>query len=214
MNRTNYFALVNGGPVAWFWGYLIVCAGVLCQAAIFAEMASIQPIAGAQYYWTFKFAPESMKFFLTWLQGWMTWVSYVALLASCLNGVTTMVEGLIEFSDVSLGSGGWHSTVFNFAWVAFCADINIYAFPVVPWFELFSGILNIVLFFLFLVVLWVMSPRSSTNVFFETNMSSGWENYFLSANIGALSNIFILCCKSGPGPFIAPRQCVPVIRIE
>lgn len=126
----------------------------------------------------------------------MTWVSYVALLASCLNGVTTMVEGLIDFTDMSFGSGGWHTTLINFAWVAFCAGVNMYAFPLVPWFELLSGILNIILFFLFLVVLWVMSPRNSTNIVFESSISSGWDSYFVSANIGALSNIFLFCCES------------------
>lgn len=68
-----YFALNNGGPAAWFWSYIIVLAGVLCQAATFGEMASIQPIAGAQYYWTWNFSPPSCKRFLTWMQGWMTW---------------------------------------------------------------------------------------------------------------------------------------------
>lgn len=48
-----YFALANGGPAAWFFSYIIVSFGALCQTASFAEMASIQPIAGAQYYWTY-----------------------------------------------------------------------------------------------------------------------------------------------------------------
>lgn len=48
-----YFALANGGPAAWFFSYIVVSFGALCQTASFAEMASIQPIAGAQYYWTY-----------------------------------------------------------------------------------------------------------------------------------------------------------------
>lgn len=47
-----YYALQNGGPAAWLFSFVIVVFGALCQAASFAEMASIQPIAGAQYYWT------------------------------------------------------------------------------------------------------------------------------------------------------------------
>ncbi|KAH8195255.1 hypothetical protein TruAng_010579 [Truncatella angustata] len=132
-----YFALANGGPAAWFFGYFIISFGALCQAASFAELASIQPLAGAQYYWTHHFAPESSKLFLTWLQGWTTWIAYIALLASC--------------------------------------------------------ILNVCLFFVILVSVWVMTPkRNSADVFLITNVSTGWEgNYFVSANIGALSNIFL-----------------------
>lgn len=51
------------------------------------------------------------------------------------------------------------------------------------------------LLLVFLVVLWVMSPRNSTDVFFERNVSSGWDNYFVAANLGALSNIFLFCCE-------------------
>ncbi|KAK5746950.1 hypothetical protein LTR17_000581 [Elasticomyces elasticus] len=41
--------LYNGGPQALAWGILIVLAGALAQSASLAEMASAQPIAGAQY---------------------------------------------------------------------------------------------------------------------------------------------------------------------
>lgn len=58
-DRSMYFALYNGGPRAWFFSYIIVFTGVLFQAASLAEMASIQPVAGAQYHWTWV----SMLFF-------------------------------------------------------------------------------------------------------------------------------------------------------
>lgn len=48
-----YYAFLNGGPVAWLFNYIIVLVGVLAQAASFAELASIQPVAGAQYFWTY-----------------------------------------------------------------------------------------------------------------------------------------------------------------
>lgn len=54
-----YFSLFNGGPTAWFWSFIIVFLGVLTLAASLAELASIQPVAGAQYYWTYvsKYLP-------------------------------------------------------------------------------------------------------------------------------------------------------------
>lgn len=194
--RNMYFALVNGGPAAWFWSYIVVAFGALCQASTFAEMASIQPIAGAQYYWTWNFSPLRFRRFLTWIQGWATWTGYVALLASCINGNTTLFEGMIQLTYPGFESGGWHTTVINIATVGICAGVNLFAFWLVPWFELLTGILNVCLFVIFIVVLWVMSPRNSPNIFFETNIASGWDNYYVSANIGALSSIFLFCCKS------------------
>lgn len=36
-----------------------------------------------------------------------------------------------------------------------------------------------------------MAPRNSVDIFLQTNVSSGWDNYFVSANLGALSNIYL-----------------------
>lgn len=130
-----YFALANGGPAAWFWSYLIVAAGALSQAATFGELASIQPVAGAQYYWTWTFSPPKWRRFLTWIQGWFTWTGYVALLTSCLNGNTVVLEGIVQLGSPGYSPGGWHTTLIMFATVAFCAGVNLFAFWLVPWFE-------------------------------------------------------------------------------
>lgn len=136
-----------------------------------------------------------MKLFLTWLQGWITWTSYVAMLASAMNGNTVLLEATIQLEHPDYVNGGWHTTLIVFANLAFCAFVNIYVFRIVPWFELLAGILNVCLFFVFLVVLWVMAPRNSPDIFLTSNMSSGWDNYFVSCNIGALSNIFLFISK-------------------
>ena len=47
--RNLQATLINGGPRGLVWGILIVVTGALAQAASLAEMASAQPIAGAQY---------------------------------------------------------------------------------------------------------------------------------------------------------------------
>jgi amino acid transporter len=191
-----YFALANGGPAAWIFSYLVVAAGVLCQVATFSEMASIQPIAGAQYYWTWHFAPLALRRFLTWMQGWSTWTGYVALLASCLNGNTVILEGVIQLAHPEFETGGWRTTLIMITMVVFCAVINMYAFWLVPWFELLTGFLNVAIVLVIFVVLWAMAPRNNVDIFVQTNVSSGWDNYFVSANLGALSNIYLFICKS------------------
>ncbi|ROW17977.1 hypothetical protein VPNG_00211 [Cytospora leucostoma] len=186
-----YYAIVNGGPAGWFFSYIIVFFGVMCQAASLGELASIRPIAGAQYYWTFDFAPTPHRRFLTWIQGWATWIGYIATLASCINYNTTIVEGLVQLRNPEYQLVGWHTTLIVLGTLAFLTLVNMYAFRLVPWFELLSGILNICLFLIFVVVLFAMAPRNSGNIFLETNVSSGWDSYFPAVNIGALSNIFI-----------------------
>lgn len=112
---------------------------------------------------------------------------------------------MIQLTHPTYEPGGWHTTLIIFATMAFCSGVNLFAFRLVPWFELLAGILNVCLLFIFFVVLWVMSPRNSTDVFFESNVSSGWDNYFVAANLGALSNIFLFCCELSFSPW---RSCL------
>lgn len=186
-----YYAIVNGGPAGWFFSYIVVFLGVMCQVASLGELASIHPIAGAQYHWTWDFAPASSRRFLTWMQGWVTWIGYIATLTSCLNYNTAIIEGLVQLRNPEYQLVGWHTTLITLGSLASLTLVNMYAFRLVPWFELLSGILNIALFLVTIVVLFAMSPRNTGSIFLETNISSGWESYFPAVNIGALSNIFL-----------------------
>lgn len=62
-------ALRNGGPASLVWGLMFSITGTLALALSLAEMASICPIAGAQYHWTALFAPPKIRPFVTWMQG-------------------------------------------------------------------------------------------------------------------------------------------------
>jgi hypothetical protein len=79
-----------------------VYAGALAQAASLAEMASIQPIAGAQYHWTHHLAPERFKRFITWMQGKM-------LLLYCVGTILHSVIVIDSIQDGSLGLAGYLS---------------------------------------------------------------------------------------------------------
>lgn len=61
MYRNLLAVFTNGGPRALAWGILVVIAGALAQSASLAEMASMQPIAGAQYHWTHYLAPPQTE---------------------------------------------------------------------------------------------------------------------------------------------------------
>lgn len=68
-DRNLSAVLTNGGPKALAWGIVVVVFGAMAQSASLAEMASMQPIAGAQYHWTHYLAPAKQKKFITWMQG-------------------------------------------------------------------------------------------------------------------------------------------------
>lgn len=62
-------SMTAGGPVSVVYGLLFTFSGTLACAASVAEMASISPISGAQYHWSYLFAPESCKVIVTFIQG-------------------------------------------------------------------------------------------------------------------------------------------------
>lgn len=64
-----YAGLYNGGPVSLVYGMILSFIGTLALASSLAEMASSTPIAGAQYHWTFTYAPKRAAVFISWMQG-------------------------------------------------------------------------------------------------------------------------------------------------
>ncbi|KAH7040596.1 amino acid/polyamine transporter I [Microdochium trichocladiopsis] len=180
IDHNMYYALFNGGPVAFLFNYLVVFIGVLAQTACLAELASNMPIAGAQYYWTYAYSPEKYRLFLTWLQGWATWLAFVATLASILNGNVINLEARIQINSPDYVPGGWHTTLIFLATMAFLTVLNLWVFEVVPWFELVSGVLNLVFFVITFVALWVMAPRNSPEFFLSRTKYSTWDNDYVS----------------------------------
>lgn len=59
----------SGGPVSLIYGLMFTLSGTLACAASIAEMASVCPISGAQFHWTYMFAPKKWRVFITFIQG-------------------------------------------------------------------------------------------------------------------------------------------------
>jgi choline transport protein len=61
-------AFTAGGPVVLVYNLIFMFTGMLAYAASIAEMASICPISGAQYYWTWMFVPKRWRVLVTFIQ--------------------------------------------------------------------------------------------------------------------------------------------------
>ncbi|TLS30109.1 hypothetical protein PpBr36_03848 [Pyricularia pennisetigena] len=190
VGTNTYLVMLNGGPRAWLFSFFFVAAGVACQVASFAELASIQPIAGAQYYWTFNYAPPSVNVFLTWLQGWSTWLGYVSMISSNVTGGVITMQGIINIAKPEWVPAGWQTTLITLAYLSLCTALNLWWFRAVPWFETMSGILNALLFVVVVIIVWTMAPRAGMDVFLIKSNAGGWGD-FVSYNIGSISNLFL-----------------------
>lgn len=182
------YVLYNGGPQTLAWGILIAVAGGLAQSASLAEMASILPIAGAQYHWTAHLARTRHARFITWLQGWMTWFAWISLLCSVANFTAYILQGIVVMNYPTYVPERWHLTLIIIAMVLVQGLMNMYTFRLIPWIEAGAGVLHIVLFIIFIAVLLALAPKHSSDfVFFESSIFSGWSNSFVSWNLGLIT---------------------------
>ncbi|CAM1503633.1 Fc.00g012240.m01.CDS01 [Cosmosporella sp. VM-42] len=190
MCTNMFFALYNGGPQTFVFSFVIVFFGAIAQAASLGEMASIQPVAGAQYHWTYHLAPAGIRRFATWIQGWSTWFGYVSLLAGIANVTIILLESMIQLNHESYVPGGWHTSVLVIAMCLVQGLLNTYAFKLIPWIELVAGVLHVCLFVIFAVVLGVMGTRHGGSFWLQTNTASGWDDTFIAWNLGMLTCVW------------------------
>lgn len=120
--------------------------------------------------------------------GWVTWLGWVSLLCGVANIGAVMIQGLVISNNASYVPERWHVTLIIFAMLIVEGLINVYTFWLIPWIELLAGILHIVLFIIFVVVLVTLAPRHSPDfVFFSRAPTPGWSNSFISWNLGLLT---------------------------
>ena len=99
-----------------------------------------------------------------------------------------MIQSLAVVNNPSYVAERWHVTLIIFALVIVEGLMNMYTFWLIPWIELMAGVLHVVLFIIFVVVLVAMAPRHSAKfVFTESSTSSGWTNSYVSWNLGMLT---------------------------
>ena len=147
-----------------------------------------QPIAGAQYHWTHYLAPPSQRRFITWMQGWITWFSWISLLAGVVNIAALIVQTLISASFPDYVPKGWHVTLIIYAMLIVQGLMNQYFFWLLPWMELLAGLLHIITWIIFVSVLVTLAPRHSSEfVFLEKTALSGWNNEYISFNLGMIT---------------------------
>lgn len=184
--------LYNGGPQCLAWGSIIAIAGALAQSASLAEMASMLPIAGAQYHWTAHLARSRHARFITWLQGWTTWFAWISLVCGSANFTAYILQGIAIMNYPEYNPERWHTTLIIFALMLVQTLMNLYTWRCIPILEVIAGILHIVLFVIFIAVLLAMAPKQSAKfVFLEsTPPSSGWTSTFISWNLGLIAPVW------------------------
>ena len=82
-----------------------------------------------------------------------------------------MIQGLVNLNFPDYQPERWHLTFIIFAMLIVEGLMNMYTFWLIPWVELLAGILHVVLFIVFVVVLVSMAPRHTPGWVFGDHLS-------------------------------------------
>ncbi|KAF2817414.1 amino acid transporter [Mytilinidion resinicola] len=169
--------LYAGGPVTLVWGLFFTGSGTLALACSIAEMASMCPISGAQYHWTYMFAPKKWKATITSL-------TYI---------IAGQVQGMVILNWADYGFERWHTTLMMWAVLGITYVINIYGIGLLPATELFAGVCHVFFFIIFAVVMLVLGRNSDAKFVFTTFINqTGWESTGVGFFIGLLPCIWCI----------------------
>ncbi|KAI0015393.1 putative choline transport protein [Xylariomycetidae sp. FL0641] len=183
-------AFENGGPAALAWGFPIAW---LCSLSVYlclAEMASIAPISGGQYFWVAILAPRKYKRFCGYLTGWLTSLAWIATLATGSIFTGTIIQGLIILNHPEYEPKNFHGTFLAWAVIAVCIFVNTVVAGLLPILEGTILLVHVLGFIAILTTLVYLSPHgSASDVFFRTLNEGNWSTQGLSFCVGFIGNV-------------------------
>ncbi|EMD61337.1 hypothetical protein COCSADRAFT_147942 [Bipolaris sorokiniana ND90Pr] len=178
-------SLFNGGPAGGIWMLVLVCFGMFFVMLSFAEMVSMAPTAGGQYHWVSELAPRKHQKLLSYIVGWLCVIGWQVGMAATAYAVASHIQGLIALNMPTYVVTGWHGTLLSIGITIISIVCNTILVRKLPLMEGIALVLHVLGFFAFLVVLWVMGPRSD-RVWTKFEDPSGWGNTGLATLVGML----------------------------
>lgn len=163
------------------------------------------PTSGGQYHWVAQFAPVRFAVRFSWAAGtllfeapelemltdlgWLTVFSRTAVCASAAFVASLMVQGLIILNVDGYEPLRWHGTMIYWTILLIAVLVNILGIGVFPHIETVALIFHICLFFVLLVPLIYLAPRSTAQfVFADHENAGGWSSNGVSWFLGLLTS--------------------------
>ncbi|KAH6651539.1 amino acid permease-domain-containing protein [Truncatella angustata] len=184
-------ALVSGGPPCLFYNYVLSFLCTLAITCSLAEIASIYPTAGGQYYWVAALSPPSGRRFMSYFTGWTSVGAQMVFAASAAFAAGLQTQSLIILNDESYIPERWQGMLFYWAIVIYSGVLNIWGPKSLPQMNIVAGVIHVAGFLAILIVLIALAPKNSASfVFTEFSNNSGWESSGASWLVGLLSSVY------------------------
>ncbi|KAK0309225.1 hypothetical protein LTR01_004332 [Friedmanniomyces endolithicus] len=179
------FGLTDGGTAGLIYGFIICLAGFFCVYLSIAEMASMAPTSGGQYHWVSEFAPTSLRKYLSYISGYLVAVGWQGSVCGTAFLAGTIIQGMAILNDATYSPQPYQGTLLVWAVMVFCVFFNIFLAKRLPFVEGVLLIIYVIGFFVIIIPLWVLAPRSPASEVFTTfNNEGGWSSTGVAVMVG------------------------------
>ncbi|KJK93725.1 hypothetical protein H633G_02405 [Metarhizium anisopliae BRIP 53284] len=178
-------ALLDGGRPGLLYSTIWAIVGFTPIYLSMAEMASMAPIAGAQYHWVSEFAPENMQRLLSYVSGWTSTLAMQAGQAIGILLTGTLIQTTILVNNPDYTSPSWHVFLFIVAAVVTAFAGSVWGHHSLPRWQNIAFALHVLAYFAIIIPVWVNGPKAtSEQVWTEFENSGGWPSLTLAVLIG------------------------------
>lgn len=148
-----------------------------CLALVLALRSPVKYGSPSQGRLKWRLTTAPVRKFVTWIQGWSTTFSWIALLASISNVSANAIVSVAAANNPGFDIKNWQIVLVMLACLVGIGLLNLYLFQAIPWIECVAGLLHVILWITFIVVLLTLADRHSTHfVFFQGSTLSGWDS--------------------------------------
>ncbi|KAH8898932.1 amino acid transporter [Thozetella sp. PMI_491] len=192
------FSLVSGGPASLVYGSLLVGIGTTLIALSLSEMASIDPVVGAQYRWSAQFAPAWPRFWGLF-QGWITVFAWMTTTAASLAYMAQGVQALAMLNYPEYIPQAWQATLLMWAFIVPPVVANLWFGYIINPLEWVGAIGHGVYWIASMITLGAMATKSSHSFVWGTltHDVGGWEQPGIAFGIGLLPLAFPMTSFDG-----------------
>ncbi|KAH3919498.1 hypothetical protein HBH56_015120 [Parastagonospora nodorum] len=183
--------LFNGGPTGFLISFPIVFLGVLMQALVVAELASMIPLSGGQYNWVAILAPRRLSNFLSYFVGWIVTIAWQAGAAGVAFLTSNVILGLASAVHPDYEMKKWHVTLAFFAVITLAVLVTTVLGRLLPTIESVAFVIFVMGFFVLIIVLKYLAPKTDSSQVFQNFFNGGgWNNNVEATFVGAIPIMF------------------------
>lgn len=149
------------------------------------------PLAGGQYNWVAILSPPRLSNFLSYFTGWIITIAWQAGAAGVAFLTSNLILALANATHPDYAMQKWHVTLTLFAVIALGVFVCTVLGRILPNIESLAFVIFVMGFFVLLVVLSYLAPKTDSPQVFHNFFNGGeWNNNAEAVFVGAIPIMF------------------------